>query len=147
MAGHSDPRLAAAAQAMRVERLERRRLEHDHVQRSALHGRLLQADGGEQFGGAAAGAEDDALCADGAAVDAQADQLAALLQRLDPLTGQQAVAGQFRQADDQARHVKHQLAEAVHLALELRMLQRRRQRVALHLTDPRAHRLAGEVSW
>ncbi|MNF75695.1 hypothetical protein D3C84_577730 [compost metagenome] len=57
---------------------------------------------------------------------------------------QQAVAAQLGQAGDQARHVEHQFGQAVDLALEFRVLQRRRQRVALDLVDPSAHRLAGE---
>jgi len=84
------------------------------------------------------------LGANGAAVDVQADQLAALVQRDDLAGGQQAAFGQLGQARDQAGHVQHQLGQAVDLALEFGMLQRRRQRLALDLVDPAAHRLAGE---
>ncbi len=144
MAGHGNPRLGTAAQAMGVERLQCRRLDHDHVQRAALHGWLLKAQRGEQFRGAAARTEDDPLGANVPLIDAQADQFISLAQRLDSLTGQQAVAREFRQPGDQARHVQHQFAETIDLALEPRMLQRRRQLTALDLADSRAHGLAGE---
>ncbi len=144
MAGHGDSRFGAAAQAVGVERLERRRLDDDHVQRAALHGRLLQAERSEQLGRSAAGAENDALSADLAAVNAQTNQLVAIEQRFDLLAGEQAVAGQLGQAGDQTGHIEHQFAEAVDLAFEFRVLQSGWQFVALDLTNPRAHCLAGE---
>ena len=144
MAGDRDPRFGAAAQAMGIERLERGRLDDDHVQRTALHGRLLQAERREQLGSPATSAEHDALGADLATIDAQPDQLVVVEQRFDPLAGQQAVTSQLGQPGDQAGHVQHQLAEPIDLALEPWMLQRRRQLIALDLADPRAHCLAGE---
>ena len=95
MAGDRDPRFGAAAQAMGIERFERGRLDDDHVQRTALHGRLLQAERREQLGSPAASAEHDALGADLATIDAQPDQLVVVEQRFGPLAGQQAVASQL----------------------------------------------------
>jgi len=60
------------------------------------------------------------------------------------LSGEQTIAGQLRQASDQARHVDHQFRQAIDLALEAAVLQGWRQGVALDLIDAAAHGLAGE---
>ncbi len=144
VAGDGHARLAAAAQAMRVERFQRRRLDQHHVQRAALHGRLREVQAGEQFLVAGAGDEHHALGADVPVVDPQPEQFAALFDWLDPLAGQQAVAGQVGQLRDQAGYVEDQFGEAIDLALEFGVLQRRRQLLALDLVDAAAHRFAGE---
>lgn len=144
MAGDGDARLRPAAQAVGVQGLEAGALGHDHVQRPALHGRLAQAQGFKQRGIAGTGAEHHALGADLAAVDAQAKQLAIVVQRFDGLSGQQAVAGQLRELVQQARHIDDQFGQAIDLALEGAVLQGRRQLIALDLIDTAAHRLAGK---
>ena len=144
MGGDRYPRLGSATQAVGVQRFQRRALGQHHMQWAQLLGGLTDAELLEQFGIAAAGAEDDALCADLTAIDAQANQCLLFTQRLNLLGGQQAVAGQFSQARDQARHVEDQFGQAVDLALEFGVLQRRRQLLALDLVDPTAHGLAGE---
>jgi hypothetical protein len=73
--GDGDARLGAAAQAVRVQRFEAGALGDDHMQRAFLHGRLAQAQGRQQLGGAAAGTQHDALGADIPAVDFQADRM------------------------------------------------------------------------
>ncbi len=88
--------------------------------------------------------EHHALGTDLPAVDAQAGQFPAFAQRFDALAGEQAVAGQFRQAANQVGDVEDDFREAVGLALEPLVAQRRRQILALGLLDPAAHRLAGE---
>ena len=61
-----------------------------------------------------------------AAVDPQAHQFVVLKQRFDDVPGQQAIARQRCQAFDQARYVDHQFGQSIDLALEARVLQRRR---------------------
>lgn len=97
------------------------------MQRPPLHGRLFQAQFAEQRLVAGTGAEHHALCTDLPAVDAQAGQFPAFAQRFDALAGEQAVAGQFRQAANQVGDVEDDFREAVGLALEPLVAQRRRQ--------------------
>ena len=144
MSGHGHPRLGPAAETVDVQRLQRRPLGQHHMQGTQLLRRLLDTQRREQLGVTGAGTEHHALCANLAAVDDQPAQFAIVLQRLDTLGSQQAVASQFGQTGDQARHIEHQLGQTIDLALELRMLQRWRQLLALDLIDPAAHRLAGE---
>ncbi|MNR25069.1 hypothetical protein D3C85_1421920 [compost metagenome] len=146
MASDGNTRLWPAAQAVGVQRLEAGALGHDHVQRPALHGRLAQAQGLEQGGIAGAGAEHDALGADFATIDAQAEQLAIVVQGFDGLRGEQAVTGQFRKLVEQARYVDDQFGQAIDLALEGAVLQGRWQLIALDLIDAATHRLAGKES-
>ncbi|MNP06392.1 hypothetical protein D3C76_983720 [compost metagenome] len=77
MGGDGDARLRSAAQAVGVQRLQGRRLDQHHVQRPALHGRLLKAEAVQQRLVAGAGHQDDTLGANLAAVDAQAEQFTA----------------------------------------------------------------------
>jgi len=70
--GDGYTRFWPTAQAVCIQRLEVWPFGQDHVQRPGLHGGLLQAQRMQQLFGAGAGAEDDALGADFAAVDAQA---------------------------------------------------------------------------
>ena len=144
VAGHGDARLGSAAQTVRVQRQQGCSLDHHHVQWPTLHGGLFDAQCGEQLGVAGAGAEHDALGADVTAIHTQTGQLAIDLHGFDLLTGQQAVAGQLSQPGGQAGHIQHQFAQAVDLALEARIAQRRGQGVALDLVDARTHGLAGE---
>ncbi len=55
MSGDRDARLGPTAEAVRVQRLEVGAFGQNHVQRSALHGRLVQAEGLKQLGGATTG--------------------------------------------------------------------------------------------
>ncbi len=142
--GNRHPGLWPATQAMGVKRFQVGTLGHHHVQRACLHGWLVEAQGMQQLFGAGAGAEHDALGADVALVDAQADQVGALAQWLDALTSQQAVACQFGQVGQQAGYIDDQFGQAIDLALEGAVLQRRWQLLTLHLVDPAAHGLAGE---
>ena len=114
------------------------------MQRPPLHGWLFQAQFAEQRLVAGTGAEHHALGTDLPAVDAQAGQFPAFAQRFDAFAGEQAVAGQFRQAANQVGDVEDDFREAVGLALEPLVAQRRRQILALGLLDPAAHSLAGE---
>ncbi|MDT4881200.1 hypothetical protein FQZ97_1170300 [compost metagenome] len=114
------------------------------MQRTCLHGRLVQAQGMQQVFGTGAGTEHDALGADVAPVHAQADQLVALAQRLDAFAGEQAVTRQLGHVGQQAGHVHDQLGQAIDLALEGAVLQRGRQLFTLYLVDPAAHGLAGK---
>lgn len=93
---------------------------------------------------AGAGTQHDALGADLATVDLQAYQCVAFAQRFDVLPGKQTIAGQLRQAINQARHIDDQLRQAIDLALEAAVLQGQGQVVALDLVDTAAHGLAGE---
>lgn len=144
MGGDGDPRLRPTAEAVRVQRLQCRALGQHHMQWTQLLLRLLDTQRREQLGITGPGAEHHALRMDLAAVDDQPAQLTVFLQRFDTLGGKQAITGQFGQTCDQARHIEHQLGEAIDLALELRVLQRRRQLLTLDLIDPTAHRLAGK---
>ncbi len=87
------------------------------MQRPPLHGRLFQAQFAEQRLVAGTGAEHHALGTDLPAVDAQAGQFPAFAQRFDAFAGEQAVAGQFRQAANQVGDVEDDFREAVGLAL------------------------------
>ena len=129
---------------MGIQRFERRPLGQHHVQRTQLLPGLLDTECRQQLGIAGAGAEHHALGADLAPVDPQAGELRAITQRLDVPGGQQSVTRQLGQPGDQAGHIQHQFGQAIDLALELAVLQRRRQLLALDLVDAAAHGLAGE---
>ena len=126
MSGDGHPWLRPTTQTMRVQRLQRRPLGQHHMQRTQLLSGLLDAQCGEQLGVTRSRTEHHALRTNRAPIDNQPAQLAIVLQRFDTFGRQQAVASQLGQTDDQARHIEHQLSQTIDLALELRMLQRRR---------------------